>query len=131
MTKNATIYAAETPSEVFYRSESRNYGVNKYNSVVNYAVDHSLDLETAGDVFGLTDEQKDFVKLMQARDLYKNGLIKQGNVLLNRVTETPDKSEEVMIALEEIRNKKEFYQYRELDKPKVLAFVKPGRRAKK
>lgn len=131
MIRNATIYAEETPNETFYRSESKNYGVTKYNSVVKYAIDHNLDLETAGDVFGLTDEQKDFVKLMQARDLYKNGLIKQGDAHLNRVTETRDKSEEVMIALEEIRHKKDFYQYRETSKPKILAFIKPGRRAKK
>lgn len=131
MVKNATVYAYETQNEVFYRSESRNYGVTNYNSVIKYAADYNVDLETAGDVFGLTDEEKDFVKLMQARDLYKNGLIKQGNALLNRVTETPNKSEEVVNALEEIRHKKEFYQYREVNKPKVLAYIKPGRRAKK
>ena len=131
MIRNTTIGVPETSNTVFYRSESRDYGIRVYDSVVAYAVENKVDLETAGTVFGLTDSQKDLVKLMQARDLYKNGLIKNGDILLNGVEKTPDKSEQVQTVLNEIRNKKEFYQYREVEKPKVLAFVKPGKRLRK
>lgn len=131
MIKNTTVGVPETSNTVFYGSESRDYGIHVYESIVAYATENKVDLETAGTVFGLTDAQKDLVKLMQARDLYKNGLIKQGNVLLNGVENTPDKSEQVKTVLNEVRNKKEFYQYREVEKPKVLAFLKPGKRPRK
>jgi hypothetical protein len=120
--------ALETPNSVFYKSESKNYGVIGYEEVVQYAIECNITLEEAGNIYGLTDEQKDFVKLMQARDLYKNGLIKEGNIHLNKVEETPNKSKEVNMALDDIRKRKTFYQYREVEKPKILAFVKPGRR---
>lgn len=131
MIKNTTVGVPETSNTVFYGSESRGYGIHVYESIVAYATENKVDLETAGTVFGLTDAQKDLVKLMQARDLYKNGLIKQGNILLNGVENTPDKSEQVKTVLNEVRNKKEFYQYREVEKPKVLAFLKPGKRPRK
>lgn len=131
MIKNTTVGVPETSNTVFYGSEARDYGIHVYESIVAYATENKVDLETAGTVFGLTDAQKDLVKLMQARDLYKNGLIKQGNILLNGVENTPDKSEQVKTVLNEVRNKKEFYQYREVEKPKVLAFLKPGKRPRK
>ena len=128
MYKITTLGKTEINDKSFYGSETRNYGIRGYEEIIGYAAKFNVDIETAGDVFGLSDEQKDLVKLMQARDLYKNGLIKQGNVLLNRVEETRGKTEEVNEALREIRSKKNLYQYRELEKPKILAFVKPGRR---
>ncbi len=128
MYRITTLGRTEVSNQTFYKSEARNYGVGSYEKVVSYAAEHNIDLEEAGDVFGLSNDEKDYVKLMMARDLYKNGMIDQGNILLNRVAETPGKSEDVNFAMNEIRSKKVFYQHREMEKPKIKALVKPGRR---
>lgn len=128
MYRITTLGRTEVSNQTFYKSEARNYGVSSYEKIVSYAAEHDIDLEKAGDVFGLSNDEKDYVKLMMARDLYKNGMIDQGNILLNRVAETPGKSEDVNFAMNEIRSKKVFYQHREIEKPKIKALVKPGRR---
>lgn len=115
-------------NEEFYKSEAKTYGLNSIQEIIGYASRYNIDLVSACREFGYTDEQIDLLKLVYARELYKDGLIKQGNVILNNVESSPNKTEFVNDTLDEIRKRKEFYQYRPVEKPNVLQLVRPGRR---
>ncbi len=110
--------------EVFYSKENDNYGLRNYQELISYAIRLNIDLETACEEFGLTREETDLVKLMYARDLYKNGMIKFGNVYFNNVKSLPNKSPVVVEFMQEIQRKKKFYQYRPVEKPKILGLAK-------
>jgi hypothetical protein len=114
--------------EVFYSRESDNYGLRNYQDLISYAVRFNIDLDTACNEFGLTTEETDLVKLMYARDLYKNGMIKFGNIYFNNVQRLPQKSPVVTKFMHEIQRKKKFYQYRPVEKPKILGLAKVSTR---
>lgn len=116
--------------EVFYRKESEDYGLKNYGNIILYALRRKMDLDSACEEFHLTREESDLVKLMYARDLYKNGLIKFGNVYFNSVEKLSHKSPVVTEFMSEIQRKKRFYQHRPLEKPRVLGLVKVNKKNK-
>ena len=123
-----TIISKEYYDEIFYSKERENYGLRNYQELISYAIKLNIDLETACEEFGLTREETDLVKLMYARDLYKNGMIKFGNIYFNNVQKLPKKSPVVIEFMNEIQRKKTFYQYRPVEKPKILGLAKVSSR---
>ena len=111
----------------FAHSESYNYGINNIDAIKDYAAINNVSIEEAGRILGLSTEQRDLLKLICARDLYKQGMIEEGNKFLNVVDGTKNKSPLVRYFLNEVREKKRFYQYRG-DKPKTLVKLNPGKR---
>ena len=59
---------------------------------------------------------------------YKQGDIEKGNYYLNAVENSPNKSKKIIKFCEEVRKNKNFYQYREDNKPKKLTFIRTGKR---
>ena len=121
-------YVGAISSDAFYVGESKTYGLEKVDLIVAYALENGIDLVTASREFGMTDEKIDLLKLVYARELYKDGLIKQGNVYLNSVEESPKKTELVNEVLSEVRRRRQFYQHRPVEKPEVKVLVRPGKR---
>ena len=128
------------PGDIFYGKEFRmnerdNYGIKGVDKIKEYAAKHHMTMEEAFTGFNLTNEEKDMVKLIMAREYYEEGNFKDGNMYLNSVAETPGKTERVMKAMEDIRSKREFYQYRDevIDNAPVYSIrysyhIKPGKR---
>jgi hypothetical protein len=116
--------------KLFYCKESEDYGLKNYGNIILYALRRKLDLDEACREYNLTREESDLVKLMYARDLYKNGLIKFGNIYFNNVEKLADKSPVVTEFMSEIQRKKRFYQHRPTEKPKVLGLVKVNKKNK-
>ena len=111
----------------FVHNESYNYGINNIDAIKDYAAINNISIEEAGKKAGLSNEQRDVLKLIIARDLYKQGMIEEGNKFLNTVDGTKNKSPLVRYFLNEVREKKKFYQFRG-DKPKTLVKLNPGKR---
>ena len=104
--------------------------VPNFDKIIEYVREKKIDLETAGRELGLSNEQVDFIKLIYARELYKQGDIEKGNYYLNSVEKTSGKTSDVTRLLLEARTNKLFFQYRDNNKPKKLALIKTGIRRK-
>lgn len=115
-------------SKEFIMNESYNYGINNIDDIKEYAAKNRVSLEEACNHFGLSNEKKDMLKLIIARDFFKEGNFEQGNIYLNNVAETRGKTEAVIDFMDEIREKKGFYQFRNDNKKKTLTYIKPGKR---
>lgn len=111
----------------FAHNESYNYGINNIDAIKDYAAINGISIEEAGSILGLSTEQRDLLKLVIARDLYKQGMLEEGNRFLNAVDGTKNKTPLVRYFMNEVREKKKFYQYRG-DKPKTLVKLNPGKR---
>lgn len=98
------------------------------DEIIDYIESKHIDLETAGKELHLTNEQTDIIKLIYAREFYKQGDIEKGNYYLNSVEKTSGKTSDVTRLCLEARSNKLFFQYRENNQPKKLSLVKTGRR---
>ena len=98
------------------------------DELVDFIKENHLDIETAGKNFELTEEQIDFVKLIFARECYKQGDIERGNIYLKSVEEARGKTSDVTRLCLEARTNRKFFQYRENNEPIQLPVVKPGKR---
>ena len=111
--------------------DNETYGIVNIKQIREFAAKNGITMEEAGNHFGLNNEQKDLLKLIVAREYYRDGNFKQGDMFLNNVEETKAKSNKVREVLKEVRNRKRFYQYRDEEKEKVLTYTKPGKRIAK
>lgn len=102
--------------------------IPNFDEIIGYMEKNQLDIETAGKELKLSNEQIDLIKLIFAREFYKQGDIEKGNFYLNSVEQTRGKTSEVMRLCLETRNNKKFFQYREDNKPRHLSLIKPGKR---
>ena len=99
--------------------EMRKERKNNYNQ---------MDIETAGKELGLSNEEIDIIKLIFAREFYKQGDMDKGDFYLNSVEKTSGKSSNVTRLCLEARTNKRFFQYRDNNEPKKLSLIKPGKR---
>ncbi len=111
----------------FSKDEEYDFGIKDLAAMRDYAAINNMSIEEVGVKLGLSCEERDLVKLICARDLYKQGMIDEGNVFLNAVDGTKKKTPLVMAFMNEVREKKNFYQYRG-EKPRTLTYLKPGKR---
>ena len=102
--------------------------LNNIDEIMGYISMYDSDIETAGMEFDLSSEERDYIKLVLAEEFYKQGDIEKGNYYLNAVENSPNKSKKIIKFCEEVRKNKNFYQYREDNKPKKLTFIRTGKR---
>lgn len=102
--------------------------LNNIDEIMGYISMYNSDIETAGMEFDLSSEERDYIKLVLAEEFYKQGDIEKGNYYLNAVENSPNKSKKIIKFCEEVRKNKNFYQYREDNKPKKLTFIRAGKR---
>ena len=119
----------------FVNNETYNYNIPDVEGIFSYARDNHMDIEQVGEKLDLTLEERDLLKLICAREYFKDGDFKEGNKFLNAVDATKHKSPLVKYVLNETREKKRFYQYRQTKKEtkdnkeiKTLVLLKPGKR---
>ena len=104
------------------------YGIKNFEELNTYICESGLDVESACRSLNMSEEDIDVVKLIYAREFYKQGDIEKGNYYLNTVEISPNKSKKIIKYCEEVRKNKNFYQYREDNKPKKLTFIRAGKR---
>ena len=104
------------------------YGLGDLSKFKEYALKNNLTMEAAADKLGLTNNEKDVLKLVIAREYYKEGNIKAGDNYLNSVESTKGKDKNTVKLVSDLRSMKRFLRYRECDKEKNLVYVAPGKR---
>lgn len=102
--------------------------VPNFDEIIMYIQNNQMDIETAGKELGLSNEQIDIIKLIFAREFYKQGDIEKGNYYLNTVEKTRGKTSDVTRLCLEARTNKLFFQYRDNNEPKKLSLIKAGKR---
>ena len=112
--------------ELMY-NEEYDFGIKNIDVIRDYAAINDMSIEEVGAKLGLPNETRDLIKLICARDLYKQGMIEEGNKFLNEVDGTKNKTPLVYTFLKQVRERKRFYQYRG-EKPKTLIYLRPGKR---
>lgn len=115
----------------FKMNDKQNYGILNIKEIKEYAAKNGVTMEEAGNYFNLSNEQKDLLKLIVAREYFREGNFKQGAIYLNNVEETKAKTQKVREVLKEVRARRQFYQYKDEEKEKTLTYIKPGRRVNK
>lgn len=102
--------------------------IPNFDEIIEYIEKNQKDIETAGKELGLSNEQIDIIKLIFAREFYKQGDIEKGNYYLNTVEKTRGKTSDVTRLCLEARTNKLFFQYRDNNEPKKLSLIKAGKR---
>jgi hypothetical protein len=105
-----------------------NYGFSDLTKFINDAAKNNLSMEGAAEELGLTNKQRDVLKLLIAREYYKEGNIKEGDKYLNTVESTKGKDRETIKLVTELRNMKKFLKYSDDAKVKTLVHIAPGKR---
>ena len=126
--KAKSIMKVNVGNEAFYASERDTYGLDSFEDIIGYALQNKIDLVRACKDFGFDDEKIDLLRLIYARELYKDGMIKEGDVVLSSVDGSPKKTPLVKDVLNTVRSRKQFYQHRPVAKPQIKMLVRPGRR---
>ena len=89
-----------------------NYNVNNLEEIITLYNNH-VSLDEACERYNLTDEEKDIVYLVVAKEYYHEGLEKLGDKYLKLVEKSSNKSKYVNYLINEIKKNKKFYLYRE------------------
>ena len=110
------------------KEEFKKIKLNNFEEIMDHIFMYDSDIETTGMEFDLSSEERDYIKLVLAEEFYKQGDIEKGNYYLNTVEISPNKSKKIIKYCEEVRKNKNFYQYREDNKPKKLTFIRAGKR---
>lgn len=117
----------EKKSQIKNRTRENNYGINNFDEVIKFITENNIDIESSGIDLNLTEEERDIVKLIYAREFYKQGDLDSGDVYLNAVVKTPNKSPLVVSLIGELQKRKRFYKNSE-EKKLLITRVLPGKR---
>ena len=117
----------EKKSQIKNRTRENNYGINNFDEVIKFITENNIDIESSGIDLNLTEEERDIVKLIYAREFYKQGDLDNGDVYLNAVVKTPNKSPLVVSLIGELQKRKRFYKNSE-EKKLLITRVLPGKR---
>lgn len=102
--------------------------------VKEYAIENRVSFEEACNHFKLNNEAKDILKLLFAKEYYTAANMKQGDIYLNAVETTKGKTHRTEEMIEEIRERRQFYQHyldsngKPVEKVKTLYYIRPGKR---
>ena len=104
-----------------YYDVSQFYGIDNFDEINTFIMSSGLDVESACIQLGMSSEQIDIVKLIYAREFYLGGLFQHGDIFLNSVEKSKNKTKYVIKLLNDIRKNRRFYQNREGREPKKLS----------
>lgn len=95
------------------------YGIKKIEEIA-HLVSSGISLDTVCDTFKLTDEEKNIVYLIFAREFYSKEIYILGDKYIKLVEKTKDKTEFVKTLLEEVKKNKKFYKNKVEEEHKKL-----------
>ena len=85
------------------------YGIENLDEITSYILECGLDVETACQRLGMTDEQIDTICLIYARKFYSQGNYKKGDQFLKNVEKSRNKTKFTSKLFDEVRKNKKFY----------------------
>ena len=115
-------------SENDFDSDNLNdyFGFENFYEINDYIAESELDLESACEQLEMTPEEINILRLVYAREYYIMSNFKTGDLFLNTVERSKDKTPRIKKLIKEIREGRKFYQTRILPeaRPNVLV-LKP------
>lgn len=109
-------YFKMTQEDFDYNDVNDYYGIDNFLEINSFIIESGLDIETAGENFGLSLEEIDIIKLIYAREFYTEGNYDKGDIFLKSVERSKNKTAKTKKIFEEIKTNKRFYQNRKSDK---------------
>lgn len=109
-----------TQRDFNYSDVNNYYGIENFSEINAYIIESGLDVESACEQMGFTPEETDIVKLIYAREFYRQGNYDKGDLFLKSVERSKNKTKETRKIFEEVRKNKRFYQNRQGDTPTEL-----------
>lgn len=112
--------------EFDYNTLNSFYGIENFEDINSYILTSGLDVESACEKMSISKENVDIIKLIYAREFYMRGDINTGDLFLNSVEKSKNKTELAKKVFEKIRKNKKFYQNRPSENPiKLNLSLKP------
>ena len=116
--------------EDFGNDLQNHYGIENLDEITLYILESGLDVETACQELGMTNEQIDTIRLIYARNFYSQGDYEKGDQFLKSVEKSKNKTKFTSKLLEEVRKNKRFYINRSGEKPQPLALALQPKKTK-
>ncbi len=91
-----------------------------FNEINDYILETGMDVQTACEQMGMSQESIDIVKLIYAREFYIQENFEKGDLFLVSVERSKSKTKAVIKLLEEIRKNKRFYKNRKVENSVTL-----------
>lgn len=118
-------------TEDFGNDCENHYGIEKFDEITAYILESGLDVETACQKFGMTDEQIDIMRLIYARQFYLQGNYEKGDQFLKSVEKSKNKTKFTLKLFDEVRHNKRFYINRATEDSQPLVLTLQPKKAKK
>ncbi|MGM9834376.1 MAG: R3H domain-containing nucleic acid-binding protein [Bacilli bacterium] len=96
-------------TEDFDNDIQNHYGIENLAEITSYILESGLDVKTACQELGMTDEQINIIRLIYAREFYSQGNYEKGDQFLKSVEKSKNKTKFTLKLFEEIRKNKRFY----------------------
>ncbi len=104
-----------TQNEFNPTKEQNFYGIHNFEAINQFISNSSFNVDEACEQLNLTPEQIDLIKLIYAREFFKQGKEKTGNLFFKSVEKNKEKTKEIKRVLEEIRKNKKLYQNKQYE----------------
>lgn len=85
------------------------YGIENFDEITSYILENGLDVKTACQDLGMTDEQIDAIRLIYAKQFYSQGYYKKGDQFVKTVEKNKNKTKTTLKLIKEIKKNKKFY----------------------
>ena len=117
-------------TEDFENDIQNHYGIENLDEITSYILECGLDVETACQELGMTDEQIDTIRLIYAREFYSQGNYEKGDQFLKTVEKSKNKTKFTSKLFDEVRRNKRFYINRPSEKPQQLVLTLQPKKTK-
>ena len=98
--------------EDFHESKTFNLELDYLDDLVNLVLEDELELEDAMNKLGLDEENKNYIRLICARDCYYQKKYKEGDKYLLEVQKSPLKNRDIKRILNQVSQSRKYYKNR-------------------
>ena len=97
-----------------------NYGITNFDEINNYILSNKTSIDIACRYFNMSEEQVSLVKLIYARDYYLQGDLKQGNLFLENVQKSKNKTLRIKSIINFLLTNRRFLKNRQLKRTEKI-----------
>lgn len=118
-------------TEDFDNDAQNHYGIENLDEITSFILESGLDVETACNELGMTNEQIDTIRLIYARKFYSQGNYEKGDQFLKSVEKSKNKTKFTLKLFEEVRRNKRFYINRAKEDSQQLVLTLQPKKTRK
>ena len=103
-----------------YSDINNYYGIENFDEINSYIIESGLDVESACKELNMSLEQIDIIKLIYAREFYIDKKFEKGDLFLNSVERSKNKTKFTKRLFNEIKTNRKYYQNRKVEDSRQL-----------